>query len=177
MDTCASPARRAIVIGLDGASMEIVKHMVERGHAPNLGQLIVSGCHREMLGVLPTLTPPGWTTMMTGCWPGSHEVTISTSGLVGRPLDETVSGINTGLCQREYLWNAAERAEKLPILLKFEMSWPPTIRSGIQIEGCGPGHQQPCPDSRLPLLLERAGGRRAVLTRLAVRRSLRPAVR
>ena len=35
--------------------------------------------------------------------------------------------------------NAAERAEKLPILLKFEMSWPPTIRSGIQIEGSGPG--------------------------------------
>jgi predicted AlkP superfamily phosphohydrolase/phosphomutase len=64
-----------MVIGLDGASMEIVKHMVARGHAPNLGQLIDTGCYREMLGVLPTLTPPGWTGLMTGCWPGSHEVT------------------------------------------------------------------------------------------------------
>ena len=139
MSTSASPASRAMVIGLDGASMEIVKHMVEHGHAPNLGKLIVSGCHREMLGVLPTLTPPGWTSLMTGCWPGSHQVTDFNIRAVGRPLDETVWGINTALCQREYLWNAAERAEKLPILLKFEMSWPPTIRSGIQIEGCGPG--------------------------------------
>jgi len=128
-----------MVIGLDGASMEIIKHMVARGHAPNLGQLIATGCHREMLGVLPTLTPPGWTSLMTGCWPGSHEVTDFNIRAPGRPLDETVWGINTGLCQREYLWNAAERADKRTILLKFEMSWPPTIRHGIQIEGCGPG--------------------------------------
>ena len=134
-----SPARRAIVIGLDGASMEIVKHMVERGHAPNLGRLIETGCHREMLGVLPTLTPPGWTSMMTGCWPGSHEVADFNIRALGKPLDETVWGINTSLCKREYLWNAAERAGKVPILVKFEMSWPPTIRNGIQIEGCGPG--------------------------------------
>src|SRR5712692_104846 len=103
-----------MVIGLDGASMEIVKHMVERGHAPNLGQLIATGCYREMLGVLPTLTPPGWTSMMTGCWPGSHQVTDFNIRSLGRPLDETVWGIYTGLCQREYLWNAAERAEKSP---------------------------------------------------------------
>jgi predicted AlkP superfamily phosphohydrolase/phosphomutase len=128
-----------MVIGLDGASMEIVKHMVDRGHAPHLGQLIATGCHREMLGVLPTLTPPGWTTMMTGCWPGSHEVTEFNIRALGRPLDETVWGINTRLCQREYLWNAAERGDKRSILLKFEMSWPPTIHSGIQVEGCGPG--------------------------------------
>ena len=139
MTANASPAGRAMVIGPDGASMEIVKHMVARGHAPNLGHLIATGCHREMLGVLPTLTPPGWTSLMTGCWPGSHEVTDFNIRAPGRALDETVWGINTGLCQREYLWNAAERADKHTILLKFEMSWPPTIRHGIQIEGCGPG--------------------------------------
>ena len=77
--------------------------------------------------------------MMTGCWPGSHEVTEFNIRAPGRPLDETVWGINTRLCQREYLWNAAERGDKRSILLKFEMSWPPTIRNGIQIEGCGPG--------------------------------------
>jgi predicted AlkP superfamily phosphohydrolase/phosphomutase len=127
------------VIGLDGASMEIIQHMVALGDAPNLGHLIFTGSHREMLGVLPTLTPPGWTTMMTGCWPGSHQVTDFNIRALGRPLDETVWGINTALCQREYLWNAAERAGKIPILIKFEMSWPPTIQHGIQIEGCGPG--------------------------------------
>jgi predicted AlkP superfamily phosphohydrolase/phosphomutase len=96
--------------------------MVGRRDAPNLGHLILTGSHREMLGVLQTLTPPEWTTTMTGCWPGSHQVTDFNIRAPGRPLDETVWGINTALCQREYLWNAAERAGKIPILLKFEIA-------------------------------------------------------
>ena len=54
-----SPARRAIVVGLDGASMELVKHVVDEGHAPNIGSLIKRGVWRPMVGVFPTLTPPG----------------------------------------------------------------------------------------------------------------------
>ena len=33
--------------------------MVEAGYMPNVGRLIKRGVHREMWGVLPTLTPPG----------------------------------------------------------------------------------------------------------------------
>jgi hypothetical protein len=58
---------------------------------------------------------------------------------VGQPLQETLWGINTQLSQSEYLWNTAERAGKTPILVKVEMSWPPTIKRGIQVEGTGPG--------------------------------------
>jgi hypothetical protein len=58
---------------------------------------------------------------------------------VGQPLKETRWGINTQLSQSEYLWNTAERAGKTPLLVKVEMSWPPTITKGIQIEGTGPG--------------------------------------
>ena len=63
-----SPAKKAIIVGFDGASMELVSHMVEQGHMPNVGKLMAQGVHREMLGVFPTLTPPGWTTLTTGAW-------------------------------------------------------------------------------------------------------------
>ena len=43
------------------------------------------------------------------------------------------------LSQSEYLWNTAERAGRKPILVKWEMSWPPTVTTGIQVEGTGPG--------------------------------------
>ena len=69
-----SPARRAIVIGMDGASMEIISNMVEAGHAPNIGALMKRGAWRPMVGVFPTLTPPGWTALSTGSWPGTHGV-------------------------------------------------------------------------------------------------------
>ena len=134
-----SPAKRAIVIGMDGASMELVKNVIDWGHAPNMGRLLEQGVFRPMIGVFPTLTPPGWTALSTGSWPGTHRVMDFNIRALGEQLDKTVWGINTGLCQSEYLWNLVERAGRKPILVKWEMSWPPTVTTGIQVEGTGPG--------------------------------------
>ena len=137
--TQLAPAKRAIIIGMDGASMELVNNMIEWGHTPNMAKLCNIGVYRPMIGVFPTLTPPGWTALSTGSWPGTHRVMDFNIRAVGKNLDKTLWGINTGLCQSEYLWNLVERAGCKPILVKWEMSWPPTVKTGIQVEGTGPG--------------------------------------
>lgn len=134
-----SPAKRAIMIAIDGASMEIVLNEAKWGNMPNLAKLMAQGVYRPMLGVFPTLTPPGWTALYTGSWHGTHGVMDFNIRALGSRLSETVWGINTGLCKSEYLWNTAERAGKKPILVKVEMSWPPTVKEGVQVEGTGPG--------------------------------------
>ena len=134
-----SPTKRGIVIGTDGASMELMLKMVEWGRMPNVGRLLEHGVYRHMVGVFPTLTPPGWTAAMTGCWPGTHQVMDFNIRKLGGRLDETTWGINTGLSKRKYLWNVLESVGKKPILVKWEMSWPPTVTTGIQVEGTGPG--------------------------------------
>ena len=134
-----SPAKRAIIIGMDGASMELVNNMIEWGHTPNMKKLRQVGVYRPMIGVFPTLTPPGWTALSTGSWPGNHRVMDFNIRDVGKELNRTVWGINTGLCQSEYIWNLVERCGGKPILVKWEMSWPPTVKTGIQVEGTGPG--------------------------------------
>ena len=134
-----SPAKRGIVIGTDGASMELMLKMVEWGHMPNVTRLLERGVYRHMVGVFPTLTPPGWTAAMTGTWPGTHRVMDFNIRKLGGRLDETTWGINTRLSKRQYLWNVLESVGKKPILVKWEMSWPPTVTSGIQVEGTGPG--------------------------------------
>ena len=134
-----SPARKAIVIGIDGAAMELVLNQVKWGHMPNVAKLLARGVYRPMLGVFPTLTPPGWTALYTGSWHGTHGILDFNIRALNRPLSETVWGIDTGLSKSEYLWNTAERAGKRPILIKTEMSWPPTVTKGIQVEGTGPG--------------------------------------
>ena len=48
-----SPAKRAIVIGMDGASMELVKNIIDWGHAPNMARLLEQGVFRPMIGVRP----------------------------------------------------------------------------------------------------------------------------
>lgn len=132
-------AQRFMLIGMDGAGMENVLHMVQRGHMPNVARLLHRGVHRGMWGVLPTLTPPGWTTLVTGAWPSTHGVMDFNIRKPQAPLDETEWGINTRLCRAEYLWNTVERGGKTPLLVKYEMSWPPTITRGVQVEGTGPG--------------------------------------
>ena len=137
--TRLAPAKRAIIIGMDGASMELVNNMIAWGHTPNMARLHNAGVHRPMIGVFPTLTPPGWTALSTGSWPGTHRVMDFNIRAAGEELNKTVWGINTELCQSEYLWNLVERAGGKPILVKWEMSWPPTVKTGIQVEGTGPG--------------------------------------
>ncbi|MFC1525618.1 alkaline phosphatase family protein, partial [Candidatus Latescibacterota bacterium] len=137
--TANPPAERAIVIGMDGASMELVSKMIEWGQMPHLARLVERGVHRPMIGVYPTLTPPGWTAATTGSWPGTHEIMDFNIRKLGGHLDETVWGIDTSLSQSEYLWNTFERVGKRPVLVKWEMSWPPTVTSGVQVEGTGPG--------------------------------------
>ncbi|MBW1698817.1 MAG: alkaline phosphatase family protein [Deltaproteobacteria bacterium] len=142
-----SQAQKAIVIGIDGASMELILNQVQWGNMPNVKRLLAHGVYRPMLGTYPTLTPPGWTALYTGAWHGTHEVMDFNIRARGKPLDETIWGIDTRLSKAEYLWNTAERAGKKPILVKVEMSWPPTIINGVQVEGTGPGvsnHHQIC---------------------------------
>ncbi len=134
-----SPAKRAIVVGMDGASMEIVKNLADKGYCPNIAELMKQGAWRPMIGVFPTLTPPGWTALSTGSWPGTHGVMDFNIHKPGKRLDDTEWGINTRLSQSEYVWNTFERAGKMPILVKWEMAWPPTVKKGVQVEGTGPG--------------------------------------
>ena len=42
------PAKKAIVIGTDGTSMELWKRMVEWGRVPNMGRLLERGAHRPV---------------------------------------------------------------------------------------------------------------------------------
>ena len=53
-----SPAKKAIVIATDGASMELVLNMVKWGHMPHVAKLLQRGVYRPMVGAFPTLTPP-----------------------------------------------------------------------------------------------------------------------
>ena len=135
----AKEAKKVIVVGIDGGQPELVLRFVRERKLPNFEKLMRRGVFKEMVEPLPTITPPNWTTIATGAWPGTHGITdFYLPHRPGDDLDKINFGFNTRECQAEYLWQAAERGGKKPILIKWEVSWPPN-HSGIQIEGCGPG--------------------------------------
>ena len=69
-----------IVISIDGMKPEYVTQAQEHGlKVPVMRRFLSQGTHAEgVVGVLPTVTYPSHTTMMTGVWPAEHGVIDNT---------------------------------------------------------------------------------------------------
>jgi predicted AlkP superfamily phosphohydrolase/phosphomutase len=65
---------RVLVIGLDGASFRLLAPWAAAGELPELAKLMAAGCHGELRSTFPALTPPAWSTFVTGKNPGKHGV-------------------------------------------------------------------------------------------------------
>ncbi len=63
-----------VLIGLDGATWTILDPYMERGVMPFLRDLCARGTRAPLRSIVPALTPPAWTSVMTGKHPGGHGV-------------------------------------------------------------------------------------------------------
>ncbi len=134
-------AQRTLLIGFDGTSPQLCQHMMSKGKLRNLARLVKRGTLVYALTPFPTITASNWTTVATGAYPGRHTVTGYDVHHVGEPLDQVHTGFNTAECRAEHIWDVAERAGKRSLLVKYETAWPPTIRKGCVVEGCGPNYK------------------------------------
>ncbi len=67
-------ARPLLVLGLDGATWDLIRPWAEAGDLPFFRRLLREGAHGPLRSVTPNLTPPGWTTAFTGVNPGKHGI-------------------------------------------------------------------------------------------------------
>jgi len=141
-------ATRVMLFGVDCMSSELTELFVAQGKLPNIAKLIDRGVFFDnALPTFPTLTPTNWTTIVTGALPGTHGITDFTVHHPGEQLDVTHPGFTTTENSAEYIWNAAARADKRSVLMKYTASWPPVLDNGVQVDGCVPGCEHTlCPD-------------------------------
>jgi len=64
------PAPEVLVIGLDGATFNLLEPMVEAGRLPTIGRLINEGASAVLRSTIPPVTIPAWVSMLTGKNPG-----------------------------------------------------------------------------------------------------------
>ena len=67
-------AERVLIIGLDGATFDVLNPMIDAGRMPNLKALIDRGASGILESTKPPITPAAWTTFMSGKSPGTHGV-------------------------------------------------------------------------------------------------------
>lgn len=125
-------SNKILVLGVDGLDPRLTKYYLEKGMLPNFEQYIKKGAAREdlvMLGAMPTITPPLWTTLATGAYPGTHGVTCFWNQHPDK-LDTLVYSFDSRQCKAEQLWNVfAESGKKTMVWHWPGSAWPPTSDS------------------------------------------------
>lgn len=95
-----SPAA-VLVIGLDGATWDLLNPMIAAGWMPNLARLVAEGTSAPLRSTLPPLTAPAWSSFMTGLNPGRHGV-FAFQRALNRDLERTY--VNATAIQASLLW-------------------------------------------------------------------------
>ena len=57
---------KLLIIGLDGATFDLIEPWVAEGILPNIGGLMKSGVYGALESTIPPITPNAWSTFMTG---------------------------------------------------------------------------------------------------------------
>ncbi len=113
-----------LVISLDGMRPDYVLMAGEHGlKIPHLRRLSAEGAHASgVVGVLPTVTYPSHTTIMTGVWPAKHGIY---SNIVTDPLGKNLDGWYWYAedIRVPTLWEAAAKAG----MKVGSVSWPVSV--------------------------------------------------
>lgn len=78
------PLRPVLVLGLDGATLDVIRPLVARGRLPNLARWMQAGLAAPLPSTVPPMTFPSWSSFLTGLTPGEHGMFDFTQKLPGR---------------------------------------------------------------------------------------------
>jgi len=122
------------MIGLDGATFSLLKPLMDDGVMPFLKEFMTEGVHGDLMSTENPLTPPAWTSMVTGRSPNSHGIYDflhpESSG------DSVFLKMNDSRNLRcETLWSIASRQGKRVTSLNFYGMSPPVPIEGYLISG------------------------------------------
>jgi predicted AlkP superfamily phosphohydrolase/phosphomutase len=125
---------KLLVIGLDGATLDLIEPWAKQGLLPNLARLMQAGVYGHLQSVLPVLSSAAWSSFMTGVNPGKHGlydfVKRAPDGYQLRPVDR--SGL-----REPTLWGLLSQLGKKVCVINVPMTYPPEIVNGIMVTGLG----------------------------------------
>ena len=124
---------RCLLIGLDGATFSVLDPLMEDGVMPFLKRFVASGARGELRSGIPPLTPPAWTSIMTGRSPGNHGVVdfFSFESADSRYVRMT----NSSDVRCETIWSMISRQALSATALNFPVMAPPRPIAGCVIPG------------------------------------------
>lgn len=126
-------ATQTVLIGLDGATFTVLDPMMDRGIMPRLAELARRGVRAPLRTIMPPLTPPAWTSLMTGKRPGQHGVFDFFQK--EEPDSEYYSFASSRDVDSATIWSLASDHGRRVISLNYPLMFPPPAVEGAVVPG------------------------------------------
>ncbi|MEA3374686.1 MAG: alkaline phosphatase family protein [Chloroflexota bacterium] len=121
---------RVLVIGIDGATVDLIRPWAQAGDLPNLARLMAEGAHGPLESTLPPVTSPAWPTFATGKNPGKHGVFDFI-----RPMGGKFELINASSLRAPTLWEILSEAGRSVGVMNVPVTYPPRPVNGFIVAG------------------------------------------
>ncbi len=119
-----------MIIGLDGATFDVIKPMVQAGRLPTIAKLMAEGSWGELRSTIIPITPPAWASFMTGKNPGKHGLFGFYDSSDGSYQSQVVTG---RAIRAKKIWDYCNK-ERIG-LIDIPMTYPPEKINGYMISG------------------------------------------
>jgi len=127
-------SNRVLVIGLDGGTFDLIKPWAQAGELPTLARLMDVGSCGNLRSTIPALSPPAWTSFMTGQNPGKHGVF---DFVRRRPGSYHLQSVRHDPRRSRTIFRLLSQAGKRVAVVNVPLTYPPEPVNGLMISGLG----------------------------------------
>lgn len=129
-----------LIIGLDGATFDVIRPMVAAGGLPNLAALMERGSWGYLESTIPAFSPPAWSSFMTGMNPAKHGIF---DFVHYNPLSYTHLGkaVNAKSLAGHTFFDLVSQAGYRLAVITVPVTYPAWPINGYMVSGA------PCPDT------------------------------
>jgi len=122
--------RKVMIIGLDGATWDVLRPWVAEGTLPTLGRLMREGTHGNLTTSIPPVSASAWVSFATGKNPGKHGIV---DFVFPKENGYQVLVSNVSYRASKAVWNIINEAGGKVGIVSVPMTYPPEHVDGFVI--------------------------------------------
>jgi len=122
--------QKVIVVGLDGATLDLMEPWMDAGKLPHFDRLRKQGVFGRLRSTIPPYSAPAWVSITTGVHPGKH-------GIYDFFRTDTFSKklVSSRYRRAPAIWNYLTDMNRKSIVVNVPGSYPPEKITGVMISG------------------------------------------
>ena len=125
-------SRKVFVIGLDGATLDLIEPWVQQGKLPTFKRLMEEGSWGTLRCPTPPISPQSWASFATGKNPGKHGFI---DFIEATPYSYSARFVNSRMRAGKSLWRLVSEAGRSVGVLNVPITYPPETVNGFVVAG------------------------------------------